>query len=58
MGDIMNIKFVEYEKVEGEKANGDIWEAYVIYGTKTEDGDAWKSGNIFDNKYNLDVIKP
>jgi len=53
----MKIKFTEYQNVEGEKGNGDVWKAYTMYGSKIEDGTEWKSGNIFDNKFNTDIIK-
>lgn len=52
----MNIKFKEYEIVEGEKPNGETWKAYIIHGTKMDDGDSFKSSNVFDNKHNQKVI--
>jgi len=53
----MNIKFEKLERKEGQKANGDVWVAYSVVGTKISDGSAWTSGNIFDNKHNKDVLE-
>jgi hypothetical protein len=52
----MKIKFKEYEMVEGEKQTGETWKAYIIHGTKLENGEAFKSVNIFDNKHNQNII--
>lgn len=53
----MNIKFEKLDRVEGEsQATGKVWVAYKIMGTKISDGSNWKSGNIFDNKYNADLL--
>jgi hypothetical protein len=52
----MKIKFKELEQIEGTKADGNVWTAFIIHGTKLEDGSPWKSGNIFDNKHMQGVL--
>ena len=53
----MKIKFTKLETTEGEKADGTIWTAYVVHGTKLENGAPWKSSNIFNSTFNADLIK-
>lgn len=52
----MNIRFKELERTEGKKANGEMWEAFLIHGIKLEDNTDWVSSKIFNNPYNEEIL--
>jgi len=53
----MDITFRELKREEGSKADGSTWVAYMLLGTKIEDGSPWTSTKIFDNQYNVELIE-
>ena len=52
----MDIKFMSLDREEGQSQQGKAWVAYKIKGIKLSDGSPWTSGNIFDNKYSIDIL--
>lgn len=52
----MKIKFDRYEIKEGLRKDKTVWRAFVIYGTKLEDGAAWNGKHIFEDKDNISLI--
>ena len=52
----MEIKLKEFKRVEGTSDAGKEWVAYVLVGTKLEDGSPWTSSKMFDNQYNVELI--